>query len=52
MAYLVSTGKDERVPIGYRLYAIVVEMALVVPLRLVNQIVGLVLVEKRLDVGN
>ena len=42
VVHLVSAGEDEGVSLSYALNAIVVEVALVVPLRLVNEIMRLV----------
>lgn len=42
MADLVASGENEGVSVSQFLDAVVVEMALIAPLRLVNKIVGLV----------
>ena len=52
MADLVAPRQDETVPVRYVLNAIVVEMPLVVPFRLVYQIERLVLVQELLRIGN
>ena len=42
MADLVASSENEGVSIGYCLNAVVVEMALIAPFRLVDKVVGLV----------